>query len=80
MRQHYGFHGNIKKAENRPQVLSNTRGTGKTGKDPGSGSLVSYGRKSAATDDFVPNTSLGGHRKPLSETCLYNELPEKVND
>ena len=31
-------------------------------------------------DDFVPNTSLGGHRKPLSETCFYNELPEKVND
>ena len=31
-------------------------------------------------DDFVPNTSLGGHRKPLSETCFYNELPEKVID
>jgi nitroreductase len=26
-------------------------------------------------DDFVPNTHLGGHRKPLSETCFYNEVP-----
>jgi nitroreductase len=23
-----------------------------------------------------PNTKLGGHRKPLSETCFYNEIPE----
>ena len=22
--------------------------------------------------DFVPNTHLGGHRKPLNETCFYN--------
>ena len=29
-------------------------------------------------DDFVPNTSLGGHRKPLSETCFYNELLERI--
>lgn len=29
-------------------------------------------------DDFVPNTSLGGHRKPLSETCFYNELSERI--
>ena len=29
-------------------------------------------------DDFVPNTSLGGHRKPLSETCFYNELSARI--
>jgi len=28
-------------------------------------------------DDFVPNTHLGGHRKPLSETCFYNAVPEE---
>jgi len=27
-------------------------------------------------EDFVPNTQLGGHRKPLSETCFYNGVPE----
>ena len=27
-------------------------------------------------EDFVPNTHLGGHRKPLSETCFYNGVPE----
>ena len=27
-------------------------------------------------EDFVPNTHLGGHRKPLEETCFYNEVPE----
>lgn len=26
-------------------------------------------------EDFVPNNHLGGHRKPLSETCFYNEVP-----
>jgi nitroreductase len=26
-------------------------------------------------EDFVPNTHLGGHRKPLSETCFFNEVP-----
>ncbi|MBD5391329.1 nitroreductase [bacterium] len=26
-------------------------------------------------EDFVPNTSLGGHRKPLNETCFYNKTP-----
>jgi nitroreductase len=26
--------------------------------------------------DFVPNTHLGGHRKPLSETC-FSEVPEQ---
>lgn len=28
-------------------------------------------------DDFVPNTKLGCHRKPLSETCFYNQAPLK---
>jgi nitroreductase len=27
-------------------------------------------------EDFVPNTHVGGHRKPLSETCFYNAVPE----
>ena len=27
-------------------------------------------------EDFLPNTHLGGHRKPLSENCFYNEVPE----
>ena len=48
---HYGFHGNIKKAENRPQVLSNSRGTGKTGKDPGGGALVTDCSKFEAAED-----------------------------
>lgn len=26
--------------------------------------------------DFVPNTKLGRHRKPLSETCFCNQVPE----
>ena len=26
-------------------------------------------------EDFVPNTHLGGHRKPISETCFFNEVP-----
>jgi nitroreductase len=25
-------------------------------------------------DDFTPNTHLGGSRKPLSETCFYNDV------
>ena len=25
--------------------------------------------------DFVPNTKLGCHRKPLEETCFFNEVP-----
>lgn len=28
-------------------------------------------------DDFVPNTKLGCHRKPLNETCFYNQAPLK---
>jgi len=28
-------------------------------------------------DDFVPNTKLGCHRKPLNETCFYNQAPSK---
>lgn len=28
-------------------------------------------------DNFVPNTKLGCHRKPLSETCFYNQAPLK---
>ena len=28
-------------------------------------------------DDFVPNTKLGCHRKPLIETCFYNQAPSK---
>lgn len=49
---HYGFHGNIKKAENCPQVLPNSCGTGKAGEDLGSRTLVSYGHKSASTEDI----------------------------
>ncbi len=26
------------------------------------------------SDDFVPNTHLGGHRRPLEETCFFNEV------
>ena len=26
-------------------------------------------------EDFKPNTKLGGHRKPLNETCFYNKVP-----
>ncbi len=29
-------------------------------------------------EDFVPNTHLGSHRKPLAETCFYNRVPESV--
>lgn len=25
-------------------------------------------------EDFTPNTHLGGHRKPLEETCFYNAV------
>ena len=25
-------------------------------------------------DDFVPNTYLGGHRKPLEKTCFWGEV------
>lgn len=28
-------------------------------------------------DDFVANTKLGCHRKPLNETCFYNQAPSK---
>ncbi|MBD5395236.1 MAG: nitroreductase [Lachnospiraceae bacterium] len=28
-------------------------------------------------EDFVPNKHLGGHRKPLSETCFYNKVPDE---
>lgn len=28
-------------------------------------------------EDFVPNTKLGYHRKPLEETCFFNEVPEQ---
>lgn len=27
--------------------------------------------------DFEPNTHLGGHRKPLNETCFYNTAPKE---
>ena len=27
--------------------------------------------------DFMPNTKLGCHRKPLEETCFYNSVPQK---
>lgn len=27
--------------------------------------------------DFVPNTKVGCHRKPLDETCFYNIVPDK---
>ena len=29
-------------------------------------------------EDFVPNNHLGGHRKPLSETCFYNIVPDEL--
>lgn len=32
------------------------------------------------SDDFVPNTKLGGHRKPLEETCFYNCVPENIDE
>ena len=28
-------------------------------------------------EDFKPNPRLSGHRKPLSETCFYNEMPSE---
>lgn len=28
-------------------------------------------------EDFVPNRHLGGHRKPLSETYFYNDIPDE---
>lgn len=28
--------------------------------------------------DFVPNTHLGGHRKPLKETCFYNDVNTNI--
>ena len=28
-------------------------------------------------EDFKPNPRLSGHRKPLSETCFYNEVPKE---
>lgn len=28
--------------------------------------------------DFVPNTHLGCHRKPLNETCFFNKVPENL--
>ena len=31
-------------------------------------------------DDYVQNTHLGGHRKPLSETCFYNQAPHEKED
>ncbi|MCD8090667.1 MAG: nitroreductase family protein [Clostridiales bacterium] len=31
-------------------------------------------------EDFVPNTHLGGKRKPLGETCFYNNLPEEYKN
>lgn len=34
--------------------------------------MLYIGEKAA---DFVPNTHLGGHRKPLSETCFFGTLP-----
>lgn len=30
-------------------------------------------------EDFVPNTHLGCHRKPLTETCFYNAVPSELN-
>ena len=27
-----------------------------------------------SADDFVPNTQLGGHRKPLEETCFWGKV------
>jgi nitroreductase len=27
-------------------------------------------------DDFAPNTKMSGHRKPLEETCFWNEAPK----
>ena len=29
-------------------------------------------------EDFMPNNHLGGHRKPLSETCFYNKVPDEL--
>lgn len=29
-------------------------------------------------EDFVPNTHLGGHRKPLKETCFYNDVNTNI--
>lgn len=31
-------------------------------------------------EDFKPNPHLSGHRKPLSETCFYNEVPNKQKE
>ena len=28
-------------------------------------------------EDFKPNSRLSGQRKPLSETCFFNEVPGK---
>lgn len=28
--------------------------------------------------DFIPNTHLGCHRKPLHETCFFNAVPDKL--
>ena len=33
-----------------------------------------------AAEDFKPNAHLSGHRKPLSETCFYNEVPRSDGD
>lgn len=30
------------------------------------------------SEDFVPNTHLGGHRKPLNETCFYNDINTNI--
>ena len=29
-------------------------------------------------DGFVPNTHLGGHRKPLEETCFQNKIENMI--
>lgn len=29
-------------------------------------------------EDFVPNTKLGCHRKPLDETCFFNSVPAEM--
>lgn len=29
-------------------------------------------------EDFVPNTHLGGHKKPLNETCFYNDINTNI--
>lgn len=31
-------------------------------------------------DDFKPNENLSGNRKPLSETCFYNNVPNHVQE